>query len=171
MKTQGDIFQKIIEDVCAASKNDFEENGVEPQALNELQQVGHILLLSSSTTSRDDRRREYFLSPCQYRWFKTFSFCPVWAAHAQVMLSVVCWHTACCWQGAVGPVQRGRRRQRGLKDLRLLGGCALLLSSVSRHTWSLLFFHGLSGAILYRARLSHDLALRVHVLLTLEDRH
>lgn len=40
---QGDIFQKIIEDVVAASQNDFEENGVQPQTLNELQQVRHSI--------------------------------------------------------------------------------------------------------------------------------
>ena len=37
---QGDVYQKIIEDVCLAAKVDFEEFGVSGQTLTELQQVG-----------------------------------------------------------------------------------------------------------------------------------
>ena len=54
---QGDIFQKIIEDVSAASQNDFEENGVQPQTLKELQQVSVICLcLSFLASSRSTRQ-------------------------------------------------------------------------------------------------------------------
>lgn len=36
---QGDVYLKIIEEVVAASANDFEESGVGQTTLNELQQV------------------------------------------------------------------------------------------------------------------------------------
>ena len=42
-KLQGEIFEKIIQDVINASQNDFEENGVQQQVLTELQQVGPFL--------------------------------------------------------------------------------------------------------------------------------
>lgn len=40
---QGEIYEKIIQEVINASQNDFEENGVQQQTLMELQQVGHVL--------------------------------------------------------------------------------------------------------------------------------
>jgi hypothetical protein len=46
---QGDVYEKIIQEVVDASKNDFEESGVGQATLNELQQVSNdrafILLL------------------------------------------------------------------------------------------------------------------------------
>lgn len=39
MLTQGDVFQKIIDEIVQASQADFEENGVNQQTLVELQQV------------------------------------------------------------------------------------------------------------------------------------
>jgi hypothetical protein len=36
---QGDVYEKIIQEVVDASKNDFEESGVGQGTLNELQQV------------------------------------------------------------------------------------------------------------------------------------
>jgi hypothetical protein len=36
---QGDVYEKIIQEVVDASKNDFEESGVGQATLNELQQV------------------------------------------------------------------------------------------------------------------------------------
>jgi hypothetical protein len=41
---QGEIYEKIIQEVINASQNDFEENGVQQQTLMELQQVGHCFL-------------------------------------------------------------------------------------------------------------------------------
>lgn len=38
-RPQGDVYAKIIEDVCAASATDFEESGVGSSTLLELQQV------------------------------------------------------------------------------------------------------------------------------------
>ena len=61
---QGDVYQKIIEEVVLASTNDFEESGVGQTTLNELRQVGRcpshirqqnstILSFSSSLHQRD----------------------------------------------------------------------------------------------------------------------
>jgi hypothetical protein len=44
---QGDVYQKIIEEVVAASTNDFEESGVGQATLNELQQVSKANAISS----------------------------------------------------------------------------------------------------------------------------
>jgi hypothetical protein len=44
---QGEIYEKIIQEVINASQNDFEENGVQQQTLMELQQVGHVSFLSA----------------------------------------------------------------------------------------------------------------------------
>lgn len=41
-RLQGEIYEKIIQEVINASQNDFEENGVQQQTLVELQQVGHV---------------------------------------------------------------------------------------------------------------------------------
>lgn len=38
---QGDVYEKIIQEVVDASKNDFEESGVGQGTLNELQQVSN----------------------------------------------------------------------------------------------------------------------------------
>ncbi|THX60221.1 TFIIA-domain-containing protein, partial [Aureobasidium pullulans] len=42
IRLQGEIYEKIIQEVISASQNDFEENGVQQQTLMELQQVGHL---------------------------------------------------------------------------------------------------------------------------------
>ncbi|THY28715.1 TFIIA-domain-containing protein, partial [Aureobasidium pullulans] len=42
IRLQGEIYEKIIQEVISASQNDFEENGVQQQTLMELQQVGHV---------------------------------------------------------------------------------------------------------------------------------
>lgn len=46
-RLQGEIYEKIIQEVINASQNDFEENGVQQQTLVELQQVGHLFSLHS----------------------------------------------------------------------------------------------------------------------------
>jgi len=51
MTFQGDVFQKIIDEIVQASQADFEENGVNQQTLVELQQVS-CLLLSPTTAQR-----------------------------------------------------------------------------------------------------------------------
>jgi hypothetical protein len=47
---QGEIYEKIIQEVINASQNDFEENGVQQQTLMELQQVGHFFSFSLHIT-------------------------------------------------------------------------------------------------------------------------
>lgn len=39
MKSQGDVYAKIIEEVVEGSKADFEEHGISSTTLQELQQV------------------------------------------------------------------------------------------------------------------------------------
>jgi len=53
MSIQGDVFQKIIDEIVQASQADFEENGVNQQTLVELQQVSWYLssLLFATFTS------------------------------------------------------------------------------------------------------------------------
>ena len=41
VEEQGDVYEKIIQEVVDASKNDFEESGVGQGTLNELQQVSN----------------------------------------------------------------------------------------------------------------------------------
>jgi len=41
---QGEIYQKVMDEVINQSQNDFEENGVNQQTLMELRQVGHVHL-------------------------------------------------------------------------------------------------------------------------------
>lgn len=55
---QGDVYQKIIEEVVQASMNDFEESGVGQGTLNELQQVSSpsspVLSYQSFATEEKD---------------------------------------------------------------------------------------------------------------------
>lgn len=39
MRSQGDVYAKIIEEVIESSRTDFEEHGISPTTLQELQQV------------------------------------------------------------------------------------------------------------------------------------
>ena len=65
LRKQGDVYEKIIQEVVDASKNDFEESGVGQGTLNELQQVSNesptsLLLFhlrAASLHARHEQRR------------------------------------------------------------------------------------------------------------------
>jgi hypothetical protein len=52
---QGDVYEKIIQEVVDASKNDFEESGVGQGTLNELQQVSDDTFINPFASPRRPR--------------------------------------------------------------------------------------------------------------------
>jgi hypothetical protein len=92
---QGEIYEKIIQEVINASQNDFEENGVQQQTLMELQQVG-LVFFSFCTLP-------VFISWSQTTHLVLFDFClVVLPAHL-----FICF----CSTGLL-PAKLKRRRQR-----------------------------------------------------------
>lgn len=97
---QGEIYEKIIQEVINASQNDFEENGVQQQTLMELQQVG-LVFISFCTLP-------VFIPWSQTTHLILFDFC---FAGASLYLFLLDWAAACEAEAQATK----ERRKRGLR--------------------------------------------------------
>jgi hypothetical protein len=93
---QGDVYAKVIGDVCEASSKDFEEGGVELATLELLRSVSHFwhqpahgfLSIASSKLACTNIKSESFgymlskrkMSTAGWPWKRAFIFAQAWSA-------------------------------------------------------------------------------------------
>ena len=120
---QGDVYQKIIEEVVHASSNDFEESGVMGSTLQELQQVRirHFRLVDTGGTHCQRRHQYDFLILDQHTLQK--------GSKATTTLFILFTHSQAgaaecagrCSAAQQQQQQRATGGKRGLRIARLLG--------------------------------------------------